>query len=175
MEIYLSSDYHFGHSNILKYSKRPFSDVEEMNDAIINNHNSVVKPDDVLFFLGDFAFCDARRANEFLGRMNGHKILVIGNHDFKLRDKFVGFKEIWDQKSLELAGQWFFLNHYAMRSWDKQHYGSIQCHGHSHGNLPDSGLKQVDVGIDTHKYFPYHIDEIIEKFKDYKSNVKINN
>jgi calcineurin-like phosphoesterase family protein len=99
--------------------------------------------------------------------MNGEKVLIVGNHDEELRDKFTGFREIWDSKQIMIGKQKFYLNHYAARVWPASHYGSINLYGHSHGNLPAVG-KQMDVGVDTNNYFPYSIDQIMEHFKDYK-------
>lgn len=168
MDAWFSSDYHFFHANIIKYCKRPFVSVEEMNEKLIENHNSIVSKGDAVFILGDFAFCTANKANNLLERMNGEKILIVGNHDEELRDKFTGFREIWDSKQIILGNQKFYLNHYAARVWPASHHGSINLYGHSHGNLPPQG-KQMDVGVDTNNYFPYSIDQIMEHFKDYKN------
>ena len=54
--IWFSADYHFSHKNIIEYTNRPFSDITEMDNTIVENHNSVVKPNDHVYFLGDFSF-----------------------------------------------------------------------------------------------------------------------
>ena len=56
MNYWWASDYHFSHHNIIRYCGRPFKDIEEMNATIIARHNERVKPDDTVFFLGDFVF-----------------------------------------------------------------------------------------------------------------------
>src|SRR5690349_6114561 len=80
---YFSSDWHLGHANIIKYDNRPFKDVEEMNSVIINNHNSIVKPEDEFYFLGDFCMGDHSKAEGYLQRINGKKYFIRGNHDKK--------------------------------------------------------------------------------------------
>lgn len=80
--IYIIGDHHFYHQNILNYSRFQFSTVEEMNDYIIKCHNEVVGNDDIVIFLGDFCFKKAQ-IKDILSQMNGHKYLVLGNHDSK--------------------------------------------------------------------------------------------
>jgi len=60
----------------------------------------------------------------------------------------------------------FVLSHYAMRVWNKSHHGSIMLYGHSHGTLDADGKygNTCDVGLDTNNFYPYHIEEIIDKF-----------
>jgi calcineurin-like phosphoesterase family protein len=54
--IWFASDYHFCHANVIKYDGRPFNNVEEMNQTLIDNWNEVVGDDDVVFYLGDERF-----------------------------------------------------------------------------------------------------------------------
>lgn len=81
--IYLISDTHFNHTNIIKYCSRPFKDAEEMNDHMIDQWNSVVKPQDKVYHLGDVYMGGSRGYTEHLlkHRLNGHKRLILGNHD----------------------------------------------------------------------------------------------
>jgi calcineurin-like phosphoesterase family protein len=86
MNYWWTSDYHFSHFNIIKYCNRPFKTVEEMNEAIISKHNERVKPDDTVFFLGDFIFKGGNeggvhRYQLFEKRLNGKFIFIRGNHD----------------------------------------------------------------------------------------------
>lgn len=82
MSIWYTSDTHFNHTNIIKYCGRPFSDVNEMNEKIANNWNSLVRPDDVVYHLGDFGlFRGGKQPEDFIHRLNGHIYLVRGNHD----------------------------------------------------------------------------------------------
>ena len=80
-ETYFTSDTHFGHRNILEYEKeaRPFETVEEMNEQLIANWNDTVRPKDIVFHLGDFAFGAINVP--IADRLNGYKRLVMGNHD----------------------------------------------------------------------------------------------
>lgn len=80
MTTYFTSDQHFGHRNIITYSKRPFASVEEMTEEIIKRHNDVVKTSDTVIHLGDFAL-DERLVEPTLKRLNGRHHLIAGNHD----------------------------------------------------------------------------------------------
>jgi calcineurin-like phosphoesterase family protein len=79
--VFFTSDTHFGHTNILKYCDRPFSSTEEMDEEIIRCWNSVVKPDNIVFHLGDFAFGTIAQWETYRNRLNGHIHLILGNHD----------------------------------------------------------------------------------------------
>lgn len=81
MTTFFTSDQHFGHANIIKYCDRPFSDVPEMDEAIIARWNETVGPEDEVWVLGDYAMGDRARGLSYLSRMNGTKFLVSGNHD----------------------------------------------------------------------------------------------
>jgi len=81
--IWVTSDTHFWHKNIIKYANRRFVDLEEMNGTIKYNWNRVVKKDDIIFHLGDFALGSRTRLIETANELNGHKVLVAGNHDMK--------------------------------------------------------------------------------------------
>lgn len=79
--IFLCSDHHLGHKNIIKFENtyRPFNTIEEMHEHLVQEHNKVVKKGDRVIFVGDVAWNS--ESLEIVGRMNGQKILVFGNHD----------------------------------------------------------------------------------------------
>jgi len=79
--VYLTADLHFFHANVIKYCDRPYGSVEEMNQALIDNWNSVVTDDDTVYVLGDFSLA-FRPVEIFTQRLNGLKYLIAGNHDF---------------------------------------------------------------------------------------------
>lgn len=80
-KVWVIADTHFCHINVITYCNRPFNSVEEMDETLINNWNRVVAPDDVVYHLGDFALADRERIRNIVSRLNGVKILVMGNHD----------------------------------------------------------------------------------------------
>lgn len=82
MTRFFTSDVHFGHRNIIGFCKRPYKDVEAMDAAIIEQWNSQVKPEDEVYFLGDFGVIKSKALEtELVNKLNGTKHLIIGNHD----------------------------------------------------------------------------------------------
>lgn len=170
MNMWFISDTHWGHSNIIRFCSRPFSSVEEMNEKLIENWNEVVKPEDTVWHLGDFAFFSKPKIENVLSRLNGNKHLILGNHDqefIKHREEILSNKllsSIRNYAEVKIDKKLLVLFHYGQRVWNKSHHGSIHLYGHSHGTLPPFG-KSVDVGVDckeiTNEYRPIHLDEVI--------------
>ena len=88
--MFFTSDTHFNHTNIIQYCQRPFKSTDEMNEAMIDNWNSIVGEDDTVFHLGDFCLGGAAEWNKILNRLNGRIYLILGNHDLKnIRQGFI--------------------------------------------------------------------------------------
>lgn len=177
---WLTSDTHFFHENILKYCNRPFGSVEEMNEALVKNWNSVVKPDDHVYHLGDFCFGNVEKWNWCLepGRLNGHIHLILGNHDpdrvFRPGTMLERFDSIEFQKILIMEGWTVILNHFPFASFSNNlDHKVMQLLGHIHsgpdgiGNVMLEGNKlqwnQYDVGVDNNNYTPVSWAQIREK------------
>ncbi len=164
MNVFFTSDSHYGHSNVIKYSNRPFDDADEMNEAMVTNWNSVVKPGDQIYHLGDFALCDEDKACKIAKRLMGQKFLIFGNHDKRLR-KNVSFLGHWtwakDMADITVDSQRIVLLHYAMLTWNQSHRGAWSLHGHSHGSLKDDPHSlRLDVGVDCWGYFPVSFEDL---------------
>jgi calcineurin-like phosphoesterase family protein len=161
-DIWFTSDFHLGHSNIIRFCKRPFANAHEMNEAIVERMNSCVKPDDTLYFLGDFCLGSPRYVTEYRERLACKTIHFIeGNHD-KTPRKLQHFFASWNLLAEVYVGKRsIVLCHYAMRVWPHHARGAWHLYGHSHGNLPDDPLAlSMDVGVDSHDFRPWHFDEI---------------
>lgn len=141
-------------------------DVEQHDDVLIKNINDVVQPEDMLYHLGDFSFGRIRgdktnNAKFYLDRIKCKNIVLItGNHDphydgGQARPEFAQlFKAAYDQLRIKVwingTRQEIVLNHYAMRVWNKSHYGTWQLYGHSHYSLHDDpNALSLDVGVDA--------------------------
>jgi calcineurin-like phosphoesterase family protein len=135
-----------------------------MNEGMITNWNAMVRPGDLVYHLGDFAFTTPEVATKIARRLNGQKYLVFGNHDKRLRKEPDFLKHwIWakDFAEIKVGDQKIVLCHYAMLTWNQSHRGSWNLHGHSHGSLPDDpNANRVDVGVDCWDYQPVHFDTI---------------
>ena len=178
MDIWLTSDFHFGHSNILVYSNRPFSNAYEMNEALIQNFNSSVKEKDKVLFLGDFSM-KWHYLQGIFPKLHGKWTIIRGNHDFKLWGKLAKkrpdlmckIEGIHDLKTVELGlggkkHTGIVLCHYQMRTWDKKHFGYYHAYGHSHQKVAiNSKDKAINVGVDAWNYFPVNLDVIISELK----------
>ena len=158
-KVFFVSDTHWWHTNIIKYCNRPFDTVEEMNENLISNWNSVVNKEDTVFHLGDFAFCGVTKYKSILEQLNGNIILIKGNHDhFKCVDKF--FSEIYQQVTLRIGDKIVYLNHYPFLNFPEECY---QLHGHIHSIGNSSVSKnQYDVGVDNNDFIPITWKQIKE-------------
>lgn len=130
---FYTADTHFGHSNIINFENRPFSSVEEMDAKLITNWNRKVKSKDDIYILGDFCYYrNPDEVSNLLSKLNGHKHLIVGNHDQFLnraefdRNLFDSIKDI-DIVHESLAGNNYgiVLCHYPIQVWYKQHYGYL--------------------------------------------------
>lgn len=168
-DIFFVSDTHWGHANVIRYSNRPFTDVDHMNEILVKNWNEVVKPEDTVWHLGDFAFMSYPEFKKLIWRLNGNINVCLGNHDKVIighQKELLSMgkiKSIQHYVELKIEGTMIVLAHYGHRVWNKSHYGSIMLYGHSHGSLPPFG-KSVDVGVDckeiTSEYRPVSLEEV---------------
>ena len=163
MQYFFTSDQHYGHANIIRYCNRPFNSVEEMDETLILNHNSVVRAADTVVHVGDFTM--RSNANKYIDRLIGNHIFLRGSHDNWMKRIDKTFHEIWECK---IGNQYLVACHYAMRIWPRSHYNSWLVYGHSHGRLPPIG-KQWDVGVDNNNFYPVSLPnlvKIMEKLPD---------
>lgn len=158
--LWFTADEHYGHTNIIKYCSRPFSSVEEMNEKLINNHNSVVSDKDVVWHVGDFTLSGSHFAFTIQRRLHGKHFYINGSHDRWIEEASVPAPYL---KELMYEGQRIVLCHYAFRVWPHSHHGSWQMYGHTHGKLPGIGY-QWDVGVDNNNFLPISFDQLKEKF-----------
>jgi calcineurin-like phosphoesterase family protein len=172
--IWYTSDYHIGHWNILKLGKgRPFSCLDEMHAKIADNHNSVVRPGDLVYNLGDFGLkIQWEELLRFRRRLIGNQYFLFGNHDTVTKemirhepDVFVWARDL-DTIRPKIDGiPPITMCHYAMRVWPGSHKGHWHLYGHSHSNLPENHSLSFDVGVDCWDFYPVSLDQVAAKMK----------
>lgn len=171
-KVWFTSDLHFWHKNICKYCNRPYNSIEEMNEAIIANWNSVVKDDDIVFLLGDMGFCGIEKLRVLMSQLKGQIVLIQGNHDSdkitnRLMDEGIiqGIANLWPiivEGDEECPNQELTLCHFPMIDWYNKERGAWMIHGHQH-QLPDTpscSYAHWDVGLDKNGMFPINFEQL---------------
>lgn len=177
MTTFLTSDLHFGHRNILHIGKgRPFKTIEEHDQVLIDNWNSVVASGDLVYVLGDFSIeTSIDKIREPLRKLNGQKILILGNHDRKKIHMQLRTENLWqavyDYTSIRFQAQdgqkvFFRLFHTPILEFDGafKNYRTGEKYMHAYGHIHNAnnydeiykqlGFPAVHVGVDTSDVFP---------------------
>ena len=177
--VYFTSDTHFGHSAILKLCERPWDNVEDHDKALINNWNSIVGIEDTVFHLGDFCFGNAQKWKQIREQLNGHIILILGNHDMRSMSQNIAalFDHVTQQMYVTIDEKRVYLNHFPFLTFA---HGSpsiyskdalaFQAFGHVHTRKNNTGYDagqlqylyptQYDVGVDFNDYKPISWEEL---------------
>lgn len=141
-KIFYISDWHYDHKNILAYDGRPFTSIEQMNQALIERWNSVVNPGDTVYVLGDMFWCDSEVAIPILDSLAGEIYLVKGNHDRchikQFTDKFVNVTEYME---IEDKGRNVVLCHYPIPCFKKHFQGWYHLYGHVHNSFESNMME----------------------------------
>lgn len=155
-KIFLISDTHFGHRNIIRYCRRPFRNTRSMDRTLQKRWNSAIKRNDLVFFLGDFVIRGS--IGYWIRRLNGRKKFIRGNHDYKL-------KYATHHTKFQYKGYNFYLVHnpvHAPKDWN----GWV-IHGHVHNNntsifpFIDGVRKRINVSVELIDYRPVSLDYIL--------------
>ena len=176
--IWFTSDLHLSHKQEFLWGPRGFKDQHEMNEALVENWNKVVKPDDIVYNLGDMALTDPEDALKYLLRLNGKHYWIYGNHDTTKKinyflDEVPNLYDIgyaWVIKENKYS---FYLSHYPTltTNFDDKKFSQhvINLHGHTHQRTNWLQLENpfmYHVGVDSHNCIPVHIDEVITDIKN---------
>lgn len=165
--IYVISDTHFGHANILNFKNkdgeplRVFDDVHHMDEYMVEKWNSVVTPQDKVYHLGDVLVKSADW--KILGRLNGHKRLILGNHDYaNMRLYAPYFEDVYGTRLLD----GLLMSHIPV---NRLSFGRAiaNVHGHVHNNVPDDhyGKEYVNVSVEVLDYIPIEWETLKKKIR----------
>ena len=171
MNIWLTSDHHWGHEKILTFKDnegnltRPqFSTVEEMDEFMLDTWNAHVKPGDKVYHLGDIAM-SSKSIDYVLPRLNGSKRLILGNHDIEVKTLIKHFKKISLWRIFKDEG--FIATHVPLMASQFRHAVIVNVHGHIHHNKMDDP-RYFNVSVEPHNYRPVHIEEISQYIQNLK-------
>lgn len=159
-KVFIISDHHFGHKNIIDFESRPFEDADEMNKAMIEKWNAVVGKDDKVYHLGDFSFLNREKTKAIVNELNGYKFLIMGNHDRGRTRSWwldVGFDEVSEYPIV--YNGFYFLSHEPM--YMNTHMPYVNIHGHIHGQKYE-GIQYLNVCVEHWNYEPILFDKIKE-------------
>jgi calcineurin-like phosphoesterase family protein len=159
-DIWMTSDQHFNHSKIIDYCDRPFDDVTEMNNALVQKYNEHVSTGDVVYHLGDIGF--GKMVFKYIDQLNGKKILIKGNHDrsFSNRDLLQHFSSVHPTLRLTDIPKYEAID---LIHDPAQYRGdNFLVNGHVHDKWKVFPGK-LNVGVDVWHFRPVHLDEVIEK------------
>lgn len=163
MQRWIISDHHFGHYNIIKYCERPFQSLAKMEQHMIKMHNETVKKRDKVYFLGDFGLSKKEHLQEIISLLNGHLILILGNHDRRRSYNTwfeLGFNEVY--KNPIIIDNNFILSH-EPTSLDKEGYFH-NIHGHLHHYILDKD-RYTNVCVEVVDYKPVGLDELVKTIR----------
>lgn len=173
---WVTSDPHFGHANICKFTNydgskmRPWNDVDEMNEALVNNWNEVVSEKDRVYLLGDVAF-KVSILKEIVPRLKGRICLVPGNHEPKEMRKYIN---LFDDVRGYVQRKGFVMSHVPLHPESLERWG-LNIHGHLHNNRVRLKNGSADpryfcACVEQTGYRPIELTQILEYCKKRVSN-----
>lgn len=177
-EIWFTSDLHFSHKAEFLWQPRGFANQHEMNEAIVENWNKVVKPEDEVYNLGDMALTDPEDALKYIKQLNGKHWWIYGNHDTSNKinyfiDEVPNLFEIGYAWMIKVGKQSIYMSHYPTLTANfntGKHFSQnvINLHGHIHAKnnwmIPTNPFV-YHIGVDSHNCTPVHIDEVLSDIR----------
>ena len=160
-KIFLIGDLHFNHRNIIKYCSRPFDSVEDMNEQLIKNWNSVVEKNDIVYVVGDFALCGKQKIIEFGQCLNGRKRLILGNHDQASIETYraAGFEFVYNHPIV--LDEFFVVSHEPMVGFSpSMAFANIFAHVHDNPAYTDCSARSFCVSVERICYEPIDFETI---------------
>lgn len=175
-KIFYIADLHFFHERIIPICNRPFKDIEEMHNKLIENWNKKVDNNDIVYVLGDFSFKGGKdKVINILKQLNGRKILLKGNHDKYAgqRDFDECFELVKDIHQVNDNNRQVIVSHYPIIDYAGMYYGAYMVYGHIHDKyVPHKNM--FCASVENINYEPVTLDELIEIYKNKEVKEEIN-
>ena len=169
MNQWFTADTHFGDKKIIHLAHRPFKNVDTMDRILIQNWNARVKPEDIVYHIGDFCYRGVSKYSKYLEKLNGTIIVIKGNHD-----RNNGVKTILESATIKHGGHRLYLVH---RPFNCNPNIKINLVGHVHKNwkfrVKRCGLFKkvilINVGVDVHNFRPVNINELLSEYSKWNA------
>ena len=174
--IYYTSDLHFGHRNVISFDKRPFADIDEMDQCLINNWNARIRPEDTVYILGDFCYKGGRATKWYLQQLKGRKVLIVGNHDGKTLQDSETMKYFEDARPMMHVtdgDKQICLCHFPIAEWNGYYHGSWHIYGHIHNRKNETyefmrtREKALNAGCMINNYAPATFSELLQNNQNF--------
>ena len=174
--IYYPSDLHFGHRNVISFDKRPFADIDEMDQCLINNWNARIRPEDTVYILGDFCYKGGRATKWYLQQLKGRKVLIVGNHDGKTLQDSETMKYFEDARPMMHVtdgDKQICLCHFPIAEWNGYYHGSWHIYGHIHNRKNETyefmrtREKALNAGCMINNYAPATFSELLKNNQNF--------
>lgn len=156
--LYVTADLHLGHKNIIEYENRPFASTDEMDKTIIGNFNNIIKPDDVIYHIGDYCI---GKPDRYLEKFTGNWFFLWGNHD-------KAFSYIPYSISLKYAGRLIVMCHFPEFFRENPPPADLYLTAHSHSRFKSAIINNlqkptplINVGIDNYGYKPVDVNSLL--------------
>jgi len=177
-KIFITSDTFFGRASIIELAHRPFKSIEEMDATLIENWNSVVTENDIVYHLGNFAWSPIV-ADNVIKQLNGNIKFILGEFDEALLEVIEYYQDlvILPNDIFKDYKHKMVLSHYPLADWPGKERGIYHFHGHNFNTMrTDLTISnRVNCCTDFNNYKPMEIKELLKLFKEFKALKKISN
>lgn len=159
-KIYFISDLHIGDANIIKYENRPFNNVNQMNNMLVSNWNSIVEEEDIVFVVGDFI--SNLKSFEYISRLKGNIKLIVGNHDIQFLEEYKKYNNVEIIAYPIILDNFWIISHEPMYISEQMPYVNIFGHIHNNPMYKTVSTRSYCVCVERIGYKPILFDDIKE-------------
>lgn len=152
---FFTADWHIGHANSIKFDNRPFQDVGEMHRALIRNYNAQVPENGICYFLGDIATHSSELTKEVISKLNGTKVIIVGNHDKNSNALYLmGFDVVLHSATIYIQGERVTMSHCPLRGVFREDVSDMK--GGKEGDNFHGEHKNQAFSVENHDGYHIH-------------------